>query len=120
MTPTMKHQEFLSAAESLCSAYAILSRAVAAALPEQLASIAAVDPVTRITLEQFGDPVVRWFRRGSSLSGVLVSDGTIVFDGESILFAEGVAAEHADDLPPGWREQAREVARVNEGTVVVR
>ena len=32
------------------------------ALPEQLAAVAAVDPLTRITLERFGDPLVAWFQ----------------------------------------------------------
>jgi hypothetical protein len=55
----MEHDEFLQAVCALATAYAILSRAVARALPPQLAAVAAVDPLTRITLEQFGDPLVR-------------------------------------------------------------
>ncbi len=115
----MSHGDFLRALHSLSEAYAILRRAVAAALPEQLAAIAAVDPLTRITLEQFGDPTVRWFRRGSRLRGVCVADGTIVFDGADVLFLPDVTAEHEEELPATWRERARRLARVKDGMVVL-
>jgi hypothetical protein len=113
----MEHEDFLRATESLSSAYAILGRAIAAALPEQLAAVAAVDPITRITLEQFGDPVVRWFRRGSRLRGVHVRDGTIVFDDSAVLFVPGLDAEHDEELPADWRDRAREVGYVSDGVM---
>ena len=123
MTPSMTHREFLEATRSLSQAYAILSRATAAVLPPQLAAVAAVDPVTRITLEQFGDPLVRWFRRGSRLRGVHVADGTLVFDtggDDAILFVHGVAAEHDDELPGDWRNRAEVVGRIEGGAVTLR
>lgn len=119
MTPVMDHRDFLRAVQSLAEAYAILSRAIAAALPEQLAAVAAVDPLTRISLEQFGDPLVRWFRRGSQLHGVHVADGTVVFDDGAVLFVSGVAAEHDSDLPADWRDHADEIGRIEDGAVVL-
>lgn len=116
----MAHHDFLRAVRALAEAYAILSRAVAGALPEQLAAVAAVDPLTRIALEQFGDPLVRWFRRGSLLRGVHVADGTIVFDGDgAVLFVAAAAAEHDAELPADWRDRAREVGRVKDGAVIL-
>jgi hypothetical protein len=115
----IEHGDFLRAVRSLAEAYAILSRAVAAALPEGLAAVAAVDPLTRITLEQFGDPLVRWFRRGSRLRGVQVADGTVVFDDGVILFLAGVTAEHDDELPADWRAGAEQVGRIEDGAVVL-
>jgi hypothetical protein len=116
----MEHDEFLQAVCALTTAYAILSRAVARALPPQLAAVAAVDPLTRITLEQFGDPLVRWFRRGSTVRGVRVADGTLVFDTVAVLFLPGVRAEHDTELPSGWRDGAREVAGIDGGTLTLR
>jgi hypothetical protein len=118
----MAHRDFLRAVQALAEAYEILSRAIADALPPQLAAIAAVDPLTRITLEQFGDPLVRWFRHGSQLRGVHVADGTVVFeagDGAPVLFVSGVAAEHDDELPADWRSRAEQVGRVQDGMVLL-
>ena len=123
MSPKMAQREFLRAVQALAEAYAILSTAIAEALPSQLATIAAVDPLTRITLEQFGDPLVRWFRRGSHVRGVHVADGTIVFepgDGGAVLFLSGVSAEHDDELPANWRASAEEVGRMRGGAMVLR
>jgi hypothetical protein len=123
MSPKMAHSDFLRAVQALAEAYAILSATIAQALPAGLAAIAAVDPLTRITLEQFGDPLVRWFRRGSQLRGVHVADGTVVFepgDGGAVLFLPGVAAEHDDELPADWRERAEEVGRIEAGAMVLR
>ena len=122
MNPRMAHDDFLHAVQALATAYAILSRSVAGALPPQLAAVAAVDPVTRIALEQFGDPLVRWFRRGSRLRGVRVADGTLVFepgDDGAVLFASGVAAEHDDELPADWRSRAEEVGRMRDGKMIL-
>jgi hypothetical protein len=116
----MGHDEFLEAVQALAIAYAILSRAVARALPPQLAAVAAVDPLTRIVLEQFGDPLVGWFRRGSTVRGVRVADGTLVFDAAVVLFLPGVEAEHDSELPPGWRAGAREVADIDDGRLTLR
>jgi hypothetical protein len=118
----MSHGEFLRATRALAEAYAILSRAIAGALPAQLAGVAAVDPLTRITLEQFGDPLVRWFRRGSHLRGVCVADGTVVFEGDrdgAVLFIAGIAAEHDDELPRDWQARAREVGRFRDGVLTL-
>lgn len=112
MKPQMNHQDFLRAVGGLVEAYAILSQAIAKVLPPQLGAVAAVDPVTRITLEQFGDPLVRWFGRGSSLRGVHVADGTIVFETDVVRFVEGLAAEHDDQLPADWRRHSQVVARI--------
>jgi hypothetical protein len=85
-----------------------------------LAAVAAVDPLTRITLEQFGDPLVRWFRRGSSVRGVRVADGTVVFgDDGAVLFVAGIAAEHDDELPADWRDRAAEVGRMRDGVMTL-
>jgi hypothetical protein len=122
VNPRIEHGDFLRALHGLVEAYAILSRAIAAALPPQLAAVAAVDPLTRITLEQFGDPLVRWFRRGSQLRGVHLADGTLVFDvqdGGAVRFIPGLAAEHDDELPPDWRARSQVVARVEDGAVVL-
>lgn len=122
MNPRITHRDFLRALNGLAAAYAILSRAIADALPPQLGAVAAVDPMTRITLEQFGDPLVHWFRRGSQVRGVHVADGTLVFDsGEegAVRFIPGVAAEHDDDLPADWRELSEVVARVESGGIVL-
>jgi hypothetical protein len=115
----MDHRDFLRAVQALAEAYAILSRAIAAALPEQLAAVAAVDPLTRITLEQFGTPLVRWFRRGSQLRGVHVADGTVVFHDGAVLFLPGVAAEDDSELPANWRGHAEEIGRIEDGAVVL-
>jgi hypothetical protein len=116
----MTHRDFLRAVQALAEAYAILSRVIASALPTQLAAVAAVDPLTRITLEQFGDPLVRWFRRGSRLRGVRVADGTVVFaDDGLVLFVSGIAAEHDDDLPTDWQDRAEEVGRVQDGVMIL-
>jgi hypothetical protein len=122
VSPRMGHDDFLRAVQALATAYAILSRATAGALPSQLAAVAAVDPVTRIALEQFGDPLVRWFRRGSRLRGVCVADGTLVFepgDDGAVLFVSGVAAEHDDELPADWRGRAEEVGRMRDGNMIL-
>jgi hypothetical protein len=119
----MAQRDFLRAVQALAEAYAILSAAIAEALPSQLATIAAVDPLTRITLEQFGEPLVRWFRRGSQVRGVHVADGTLVFepgDGGAVLFLSGVSAEHDDELPVNWRSSAEELGRMRGGTMVLR
>lgn len=120
MNPRLGHRDFLRALEGLANAYAILSHAIADALPPQLGAVAAVDPLTRITLEQFGDPLVHWFRRGSQIRGVHVADGTLVFDthdpGE-VLFVADLAAEHDDELPADWRERCEVVARVERGAI---
>jgi hypothetical protein len=112
VNPRIEHGDFLRALHGLVEAYAILSRAIAAALPPQLAAVAAVDPLTRITLEQFGDP----------LRGVHLADGTLVFDvqdGGAVRFIPGLAAEHDDELPPDWRARSQVVARVEDGAVVL-
>jgi hypothetical protein len=124
VNPRIEHRDFLRALQGLAVAYAILSRAIAGALPPQLGAVAAVDPLTRITLEQFGDPLVRWFRRGSRLRGVHVADGTLVFEADAngvgeVLFVPGLAAEHDTELPADWRDRASVVARVEQGTVVL-
>jgi hypothetical protein len=125
VNPRIDHREFLRALQGLTVAYAILSRAIAGALPPQLGAVAAVDPLTRVTLEQFGDPLVRWFRRGSRLRGVHVADGTLVFDadadakGGEVLFVPGLAAEHDRELPADWRERASVVAHLEQGKVVL-
>jgi hypothetical protein len=119
VTPVMDHRDFLRAVQALGEAYAVLSRAITAALPEQLAAVAAVDPLTRITLEQFGDPLVKWFSRGSQLRGVHVADGTVVFHDGAVLFISGVAAADDDELPAGWRGQAKELGRIEDGVVVL-
>ncbi|MGO9219356.1 MAG: hypothetical protein ACLP5E_16570 [Streptosporangiaceae bacterium] len=120
MTPRIAHREFLRAVQALMEAYAILGRAIASALPEQLAAVAAVDPLSRIVLEQFGDPLVRWFRRGSGLRGVHVADGTVVFaDDGAVLFVSEAEAEHDDDLPAGWRDRAEEVGRLRDGAMIL-
>jgi hypothetical protein len=122
VNPRIEHGEFLRALRGLVEAYTILSRAIAAALPAQLGAVAAVDPLTRITLEQFGDPLVRWFRRGSTLRGVHVADGTLVLDaedGDVVRFIPGLAAEHGDELPADWRARSRVVARMQDGGLVV-
>lgn len=122
MTPQIEHDEFLRAVQGLVVAYAILSRAIAGALPPALGAVAAVDPLTRITLEQFGDPLVCWFRRGSQIRGVHVADGTLVFDaqhGDAVRFLPGLAAEHDDELPPDWRERSETVARMRDGAMVL-
>lgn len=120
----MGHREFLEALAPLLDSYARLGRAIAAALPPQLAAIGAVDPLTRAALEEFGDPLVRWFGRGSTLRGVRVDDGTLVLDaapGASgpVLFLAGTSAEHDSELPAGWRERAREVGRVEDERLVL-
>lgn len=122
MNPRLGHRDFLRALEGLASAYAILSQAIADALPPQLGAVAAVDPLTRITLEQFGDPLVRWFRRGSQLRGVHVADGTLVFETQDpgeVLFVADLAAEHDDELPTDWRAHSEVVARVEHGAIVL-
>jgi hypothetical protein len=121
VNPRIEHGEFLRALRGLVEAYAILSRAIGSALPPQLGAVAAVDPLTRITLEQFGEPLVRWFRRGSKLRGVHVADGTLVFDAEAgdvVRFIRGLVAEHDDDLPSDWRARSRIVARMQDGALV--
>jgi hypothetical protein len=118
----MSQDDFMQALRGLIEAYAILSRSIAAALPPQLAAVAAVDPLTRVTLEQFGDPLVHWFRRGSQLQGVHVADGTLVFDSSdpvAVRFIPGVAAEHDSELPGDWRERARLVGRIDDGKLVL-
>ncbi len=118
----MGHGEFLRALRGLVEAYAILGQAIAGALPPQLAAVAAVDPLTRVMLEQFGDPLVRWFRRGSRIRGVHVADGTLVFgseDGDAVRFIEGLAAEHDDELPADWRERSGVVARMQGGAMTL-
>jgi hypothetical protein len=117
----MGHSDFLQALRGLLEAYAILSRSIADALPPQLGAIAAVDPLTRVALEQFGDPLVCWFRRGSQLQGVHVADGTLVFDSQdagAVRFLVDVAAEHDSELPGDWRERAEIVARINGGELI--
>jgi hypothetical protein len=121
VNPRIEHGDFLHALRGLVEAYAILSRAIGGALPPQLAAVAAVDPLTRITLEQFGDPLVCWFRRGSKMRGVHVADGTLVFDaedGELVRFIPGLVAEHDDDLPADWRARSQVVARMQDGGLV--
>lgn len=113
MRPRLEHREFVLAVGGLVQAYAILSRAVAGALPPQLAAVAAVDPLTRIALEQFGDPLVRWFGRGSQLRGVRVADGTLVFETDAVRFLPALEAEHDDELPHDWRERGHVVARLD-------
>jgi hypothetical protein len=115
MNPQIDHQDFLHALAGLAQAYAILSRAIAKALPPQLAAVAAVDPLTRITLEQFGEPLVRWFGQGSQLRGVHVADGTVVLEADAVHFLGGVAAEHDRDLPDDWRQRSRVIARIDGG-----
>jgi hypothetical protein len=122
VNPRIAHGEFLRALRGLVEAYAILSQAIAGALPPQLGAVAAVDPLTRVTLEQFGDPLVRWFRRGSRIRGVHVADGTLVFDsedGDAVRFIEGLAAEHDDELPADWRERSQVVARMQDGAMTL-
>jgi hypothetical protein len=122
VTPRMDHGDFLRAVRGLFEAYAILSRSILAALPPQLGAIAAVDPLTRVALEQFGDPLVRWFGRGSSLRGVHVADGTLVFggpDATAVRFLPAVAAEHDSELPRDWQEQGRIVGRIGDGELVL-
>jgi hypothetical protein len=122
VNPRIEHGEFLLALRGLVEAYAILSRAIGAALPAQLGAVAAVDPLTRITLEQFGDPLVCWFRRGSKMRGVHVADGTLVFDaqdGDIVRFMPGLEAEHDADLPGDWRARSRIVARMQDGRLVL-
>jgi hypothetical protein len=122
VTPRIGHGDFLRALQGLVTAYAILSRAIADALPPQLGAVAAVDPLTRISLEQFGAPLVHWFRRGSQIRGVHVADGTLVFDpqgGESVRFISGLAAEHDSELPADWRERSQLVARIEDGALVM-
>jgi hypothetical protein len=122
VNPRINHRDFLRAVGGMVQAYTILSASIAEALPPQLAAVAAVDPVTRITLEQFGDPLVRWFGRGSQLRGVHLADGTLVFgdgdsDGGAVRFIEGLAAEHDDQLPQDWRERSVLVGRIEGGTL---
>jgi hypothetical protein len=117
VTPRIGHREFLAALQGLVVAYGTLDRAVAAALPTQLGAVAAVDPLTRVALEQFGEPLVRWFGRGSRVPGVRVADGALVFDagdgGERVVrFVDGVEAEHEADLPADWRARSTIVARM--------
>jgi hypothetical protein len=122
VSPRIGHGDFLRALQGLVDAYAILSRAIAGALPAELGAVAAVDPLTRVTLEQFGDPLVRWFRRGSQIRGVHVADGTLVFDsqhGDAVRFIPGLAAEHDDDLPTDWRERSHVVARMQAGAMIL-
>jgi hypothetical protein len=120
VNPRIGHRDFLRALQGLAVAYAILSRGIVDALPAQLGAVAAVDPLTRISLEQFGDPLVRWFRRGSHVRGVHVADGTVVFDADGdVLFVADLAAEHDNELPPDWRDRAKVVARVDHGAVVL-
>jgi hypothetical protein len=78
-----------------------------------------VDPLTRVTLEQFGDPLVRWFSRGSLLRGVHVADGTLIFDEDTAVFLPGLSAEHDDDLPTDWRERGVLVGRIQESELVL-
>jgi hypothetical protein len=123
LNPRIGHRDFLRALDGLADAYAILSQAIADALPPQLGAVTAVDPLTRITLEQFGDPLVCWFRRGSQIRGVHVADGTLVFEtheGGEILFVAGLAAEHDDELPADWRQRSEVVASIADGGLVLR
>jgi hypothetical protein len=113
--PQIDHRDFLRAVDGLVQAYAIVGRAIAEVLPPQLAPVAAVDPLTRITLEQFGDPLVRWFGHGSRLRAVHVADGTIVFDADVVLFIDGLAAEHDKQMPHDWHERSRVIAHVDDG-----
>jgi hypothetical protein len=118
----MNHSDFLRAMRGLVQAYAILSRSIAEALPPQLGAVAAVDPVTRVSLEQFGDPLVRWFRRGSQLRGVHVADGTLVFgtdDAGSVWFLPGIDAEHDDELPDEWWGRGLLAGRIDNGELVL-
>jgi len=117
----MGHEDFLSALRSLVEAYAILGRAITGALPPQFSAVD-FDPLTRVTLEQFGDPFVRWFRHGSGFRGVCVSDGTLVFDEGPIVavhFIPGLAAEDDSELPAGWREEAQVVALFKNGVLAL-
>ena len=114
----MDHREFLLALASLMDAYARLDAALVASAPPPMAAVLRMDALSRAAGEEFGHPVVGWFRRGSAVRGVAVADGTLVLDvppGESgpVLFLAGVSARHDAELPAGWRADAVEVARVN-------
>jgi hypothetical protein len=118
----MNHHDFLRAVRGMVEAYAILSQSIAEALPPQLGAVAAVDPLTRVTLEQFGDPLVRWFGRGSRLRGVHVADGTLVFGTEtagSVWFLPDLHAEHDDELPDDWLDRGLLVGRINDTELVL-
>jgi hypothetical protein len=111
--PIIDHREFLDALRGLLSAYGVLQRATARALPPQLAAVAAVDPFTRVALERVGDPLVRWFGHGSQLPGVGVADGTLVFEPDgTIRFLEGAALGHECELPARWRSSAHSVGSI--------
>lgn len=118
----MDHQEFLLALGSLVDAYARLDAALVSAAPPPMAAVLRMDGLSRAEGEEFGHPVVRWFRRSSGLRGVAVADGTLILDvpaGGSgpVLLLAGVSARHDSELPVDWRAQAVEVARV-DGHVV--
>jgi hypothetical protein len=116
------HREFLLALRSLTDAYTRLDAALVAAAPPPMGAVLRMDALSRAAGEEFAHPVVRWFRRGSTVRGVAVADGTLVLDvppGGSgpVLFLAGVSARDDGELPAGWRTDAVEVAWV-DGDVV--
>jgi hypothetical protein len=114
----MEHRDFVRALGHLVDAYAIFGTALFDALPPQLSASTRLDPVTLAVMRQFGTPLVRWFGHGSQLRGARVADGTVVLDAApgqagTVLFLEGVFAEHDRDLPEDWRSRATMVGAIH-------
>jgi hypothetical protein len=119
----MDHRTFLEALRSLVDHVAIVDGALTDALPQQLRDVTRLDPLTVAAGGEFGRPLVRWFRFDSPVSGAALADGTVVLDvtgrNGPVWFLHGITAEHAAELPDGWRETARQVATVTDGRVVI-
>ena len=111
----MDHRDLLIAIRGLVQAYGRLNAAIVEALPPGLATVAAIDPLTRVTFEEFGHPLVRWLPAGAGVRGVRTRDGVLVLDvpvgGEGpVLFLPGADGEEA--LHDDWRDRARLVGAV--------